>query len=397
MLAPTVTSAADASRPVVAHVTRASIQPTETFIHNQLVGLRRYRPIVVCHHRGHGRFPIVPDLVAHETRTGPSRSLDTISDRVLRTPLPGTIDAMARFIKQRDARILHFHYLVNARSYLPLERRTGVPTVVSAYGYDVTLFPQRAGGLGRRYLAPIFSRPDCFLAMSEAMRRDLVELGCPEDRIRVHYHGADTRRFAFAERPYAPRTPMTIMSCGRLVPTKGHVQLIEALAVVRRRSPVPFRAVIIGEGPLRHRLERTIDRLGMADMVQLAGYVPYSDAELVACYRDADVFALPCSSDNGQREGIPGAVVEAMAAGLPIVSTHHGGIPEVVRDGREGLLVRDGDVGELADAVERLLGDEPLRRALGNAAATRAARELDIAPASGKLERLYDELRGRSP
>jgi len=286
---------------------------------------------------------------------------------------------------------------VNARSYLALKRRLDIPAVVSAYGYDVSSFPRRGAGLGRRYLAPIFSRLERFLAMSNAMRSDLVELGCPEERIRVHYHGVDTGRFAFPERGFAGDRPLTILSCGRLVPTKGHVQLIEALVAVRHRCPIRFQLIVVGEGPEREHLKRTVDRLGMTDIVELAGYVPYSAPEHVTRYRDADVFALPCVSHRGHKEGIPSAIVEAMASGLPVVSTHHGGIPEVVMDGRDGLLVDEGDVGQLADAIERVLVDEGLRTALGRAAAERAARDLDIEQASHRLERIYDELRDRVP
>jgi colanic acid/amylovoran biosynthesis glycosyltransferase len=378
---------------VVVHVTRAYLQPTETFIHNQLSNLHRYDAVVVCHHRGRGRFPIGPDLIAGETRVRAARLIDTVGDRILRSPLPGTMRTMGRFIERRHAAILHFHYLVNARSYLALKQRTGIPAVVSAYGYDVSAFPRRFAGLGGSYLAPIFSRCECFLAMSDAMRRDLVEIGCPEDRIRVHYHGVDTRRFACPERSYASRPKLTVLSCGRLIPTKGHVQLVEALAVVRRRCPVPFRAIVVGEGPLRQRLEQTIARLRLTDVVELHGHIPHNATALVDQYRGADVFALPCVRTRGQTEGIPGAIVEAMAAGLPIVTTPHGGIPEVVADTCEGLLVAERDPGQLADALERLFVDEALRRELGTAGAARARRELDIAPATDALERIYDGLR----
>lgn len=390
-----MSSELDGGKPVVAHVTRTSLQPTETFIYHQLAGLRRYRPLVVCHHRGQGLFPIEPDLVAGETRVGPARLADAVGDGLLRIPLPGTVRTMARFAERQNAAVLHFHYLPNARSYLPLERLTQIPAVVSAYGYDASAFPRRAAGLGRRFLAPIFSRIELFLAMSDRMRRDLIEIGCPEERILVHYHGVETRRFAFPLRDYATRDPLTILIVGRLVPTKGHLELVSALARVRSSCDIPFRLVVVGNGPLHRRLEREIDRLRMNDVTELVGSVLYTSSEHVAHFRRADVFALPCATDGGQREGIPTALVEAMAAGLPIVSTRHGGIPEVVEDGRDGLLVDEKDPQQLAQALERVLTDAALRRALGTAAAERAAQELDIVPASAGLERIYDQLRDR--
>ena len=377
---------------VVAHVTRAYLKPTEAFIHNQVTNLQRYRPIVVCHHRYAGGFPMDDGIVALEALPQPTRLADTVADRVVRTPLPMTKGAMARFVMERNAKMLHFHFLVNARSYLALKERTRLPTVVSSYGYDVSSFPHRGAGMGRRYLAPIFSKIDCFLAMSDQMRRDLVELGCPEERIRVHYHGIDVRRFAVPDRRYDNRRPILILSCGRLVPTKGHVFLVEALAKVRRRRTGPFRLVIVGEGPLRPTLEQTVHRLGLDDVVELVGHVPYRSPELPDHYRKANVFALPCISDGQQREGLPGALVEAMASGLPIVSTRHGGIPEVVTDGNEGLLVPEGNIDELADALDAVLVDDGLRQRLGTAGARRAARELDVVPATAALEQIYDDI-----
>jgi colanic acid/amylovoran biosynthesis glycosyltransferase len=378
--------------PVVAHVTRAYLKPTEAFIYNQLTHLRRYRPIVVCHHR-HGGFPLDQGMVALESLSRPVQLVDTVADRLVRTPLPTTMGAMARFVEEGGAKVLHFHFLVNARSYLALKERTDLPAVVSAYGYDVSSFPHRGAGMGRRYLAPIFSRIDSFLAMSDEMRRDLIDLGCPEERIRVHYHGIDVRRFAVPDRRYEDRRPVAILSCGRLVPTKGQLRLVEALSVVRRRCSVPFRLVIVGDGPLRHALEQAVHRLGMSAVVELVGHVPYAGSELAACYREADVFALPCINDGQQREGLPGAIVEAMAAGLPIVSTRHGGIPAAVTDGRDGLLVPEGDIDRLADALEAVLVDDGLRRRLGTEAARRAARDLDVGPATARLEQIYDDLR----
>lgn len=385
-------SAVASARPVAAHVTRASPQPTETFIHNQLASLARYRPLAVCHHRGRGSFPTGPDFVAAETRSVSARALDGLTDRVLRAPLPSTLRAMEQFIAEHDAAVLHFHFLVNARSYLALKLRMKLPAVVSAYGYDVSQFPRRAAGLGKRYLAPTFSHVDRFLAMSDQMRLDLIALGCPEDRIRVHYHGVDTRRFRCPGRSYAPSSPMLILSCGRLIPTKGHEQLIRALSLVRHRCPLPFRLVVVGDGPQRERLERVVDELEMTDVVELVGPISYLAPELVALYRDANLFALPLVHDRGQREGIPGALVEAMAAGLPIVSTPHGGVPSVMDDGREGLLVPEADVARLVEALERLLVDSSLRGVLGRAAARRAERELDVASAARRLEAIYDEL-----
>jgi colanic acid/amylovoran biosynthesis glycosyltransferase len=383
-------------RPVVAHVVRGYLPATESFVHNQVTRANRYETRVVCHHRQGSEFPNAQCIAATDTMGGMLKTIDRLSDRLTRTPLPRAMDTMAQDIVASGACVLHFHYLVNARTYLPLKSRTGLPAVVSAYGYDVSRFPRRFGGLGRRYLSPMLTEVDYVLAISRTMSDDLIHLGVPEDRVRVHYHGIDTDRFAAPARRYEPSKLLTVLCCARLTRAKGQRRLVEALARVRDQSNLGFRLVFVGDGPDHREIEQTVNRLRMGDVVQLAGHVPHLSDRLPAHYRAADVFALASTSERGEKEGIPGALVEAMAAGLPVVATRHGGIPEVVDDGHDGLLVEEADVGALARAIERLLADASLRRRLGTAAALRAARDLDLRVATTGLELLYDEMAARS-
>jgi colanic acid/amylovoran biosynthesis glycosyltransferase len=107
-------------------------------------------------------------------------------------------------------------------------------------------------------------------------------------------------------------------------------------------------------------------------------------------FHEADIFVHPSVTTRGVKEGIPGTVVEAMASGLPVVASRHGGIPAVIESGRHGLLVDEGDVDQLADALQALLEDASHRERLGTAATERAARELDLGARSDALERIYD-------
>lgn len=381
-------------KPVSAHLVRTYLPPTQTFVANQIAQLRRYRGVVVCHHRTSSEYSFADGVAAHEEIGAFLRPLDAATDRFARTPIPACLRAMQRFVADQDAAVLHVHFLVNARTYRPLVRDPSRPTVVSAYGYDVSGFPRRLGGLGRRYLAPIFGDADCFLAMTADMRDDLIALGCPEDKIRVHYHGIDSRRFRSPDRRYDTGTPLTVVCVGRLAPEKGQHRLLEAFSRHLRRNGSDSRLVLVGEGPMRPLLEASIERLGLQDRVRLVGHVSHGSEGLLDHYRDADIFCLPSETARGHKEGIPGTLVEAMASGLPVVSTRHAGIPSVVSE-REGILVDEGDVLGLEEALSRLSGDESLRRQLGAAGAERAAAEFDLAPATAALEEIYDELTGR--
>jgi colanic acid/amylovoran biosynthesis glycosyltransferase len=356
-----------------------------------MASLERYRPLVLAHHRrSHADFTPPAIGIAEELLPAPLARLQMRAYRRTRVALPPGVAALARHAMEHDARLLHFHFLTDARFLLGIQRRTGLPSIVSAYGYDVSSFPRSWSGLGRRYLAPIFKRLDCFLAMSEDMKQDLLALGCPEEKILVHYYGSDVRRFRCHGRSYDRAGPLTVLYCGQLHSRKAPQLVMHALRLVERSGRGDFRVTFVGDGVLRPELERLVAAYGWEERVMLAGHVPYTDPALVAHYHEADVFTLPSHTDRGDKEGIPGTVVEAMAAGLPVVATWHAGIPSVIDSGRDGLLVPERDVDALAAAFAQLFDDARARERLGRAAAARAADELDLAARTAALERIYD-------
>lgn len=378
-----------AGAPVVAHVMRAFLARTETFVHNQMATLRRYRPLPLAHQRRPDTdFPLGDGAIAEELLRPRLAQLERVAYRRLRVALPPAIAALARCAELHDARLLHFHYLTDARFLLGVRRRTKLPAIVSGYGYDVSSFPLLGHGLGRRYLRPLFDELDGFLAMSDDMRQDLLGLGCPDEKIVVHYYGSDTTRFRARERRYDHGRPPAILCCGRLHEAKGQQLVLEALR--RIEDGREFTVVIVGDGPARGELERQVDAYGWRDRVTFRGHVPYTSEELVQAFRDADVFPHPSITLGGLKEGIPGTIVEAMAAGLPVVATRHAGIPAVIESGRDGLLVEERDVDGLAGALRTLLDAPAERSRLGRAAAARAEHELDLESRTRELERIYD-------
>ena len=190
------------------------------------------------------------------------------------------------------------------------------------------------------------------------------------------YHGIDLTSFPFqgccrtksnAEGNSLASDPVPLVLCvARLVPKKGLKDVISAGAILRSRG-VPFRCAIVGEGPLRADLSRQIEQLGLEGVVSLLGAMPHD--RLIPIYQRANVFALsPQIAEDGDRDGIPNVIAEAMAAGVPVVSSRVSGIPELVEHGKTGLLVESGDAAGLADAIERLLRDPAMCRELAVAA-----------------------------
>lgn len=182
------------------------------------------------------------------------------------------------------------------------------------------------------------------------------------------------------------RSDDLIVATGRLHPIKGFDTLIRALALLQQRGSA-FRCRIIGDGPLHDELHALVRSLGLEQRVELAGAQPQ---EIVrASLDEAAVFALPSQvADDGGRDGIPVALMEAMASGCPVVSCLTSGIPELIEHGEGGLLVRERDPAALADALQRLLADRALRERFSRAARERVEQQFDARTEARKLHRL---------
>ncbi|MFM9827733.1 MAG: glycosyltransferase [Sphingomonas sp.] len=228
-----------------------------------------------------------------------------------------------------------------------LGQHFGVPVSIKARGADIHLW---GNGATAHQVLGAGQAADGMLAVSAAIKADMVALGMPGDRIRVHYTGVDLARFAPVDRASAKSAlgidgPLVI-SLGALVPRKGHALVVDAVAALPGVS-----LIIVGEGPERAALSAQIAALGLADRARLAGSVRH--AELPALLATADVMALASAS-----EGLANAWVEALACGVPIVITEAGGAREVLTDAAYGRIVpRTADA--FAGAIAELLGQPP--------------------------------------
>jgi glycosyltransferase involved in cell wall biosynthesis len=200
------------------------------------------------------------------------------------------------------------------------------------------------------------------------------------------HHGVDLERFRPRPRPVTVDVPV-ILSVGRLVEKKGWTDLLHAFALLAREGR-RFRALICGEGPLRPALEGLRDELGLSAEVRLLG--PRGQTDLLSLLQGADMFALvPVVANDGDRDGVPNALVEAMACGLPVVSTDVGGVPDLVRHEENGLLAPARDSAAIAGHIGRLLDDNALRHALGASARRTVEQQFDIRAAALELAGVF--------
>lgn len=212
------------------------------------------------------------------------------------------------------------------------------------------------------------------------------QYGAAAADVRRIYNGLDLVAFGFSSPGERPRE---ILAVGRLVEKKGFDTLIEACAVLRARG-VAFHCTIIGDGLLRDTLAALIARHGLAEAVTLAG--PRPQSEVIAALKHAAVFAAPCVvAADGDRDGLPTVVVEAMALGTPCVTTAVTGLSEVVRDGDTGLVVAQRAPEALADALARMLDDRALRIRLAEEARRQIERDFDVDRNAAELRTMFGE------
>ena len=244
------------------------------------------------------------------------------------------------------------------------------------HGYDVSALLGRNGpGVYDRLLR----EGDLFLPASEVFQERLLELGAAADRTVVQRMGVRPERLTSEEEENtAARREFVFVSVGRLVEKKGLEYAIQAIAKCRQMDlDVKLTLVIVGDGPLMGHLLDKIRELRVEDIVRIHGSLPRERIreKLLA----ANAFILPSvTAEDGDMEASPVAISEAMAVGLPVLSTHHGGIPEIVDHEVTGLLVAERDVNALADAMYRVVRNRGVARRMGRAARQKVERELDL-------------------
>lgn len=244
-----------------------------------------------------------------------------------------------------------------ALSLKDLGRITG-PLAVVFHGYDISQVPRTYGSEVYRRL---FEEADLILPISDFWAGRLEAMGCPADKIHVHRMGIDLDRFVFHQR--VAGEIFHFVSVCRFTEKKGLQYLIDAASRLKTRGAVRFRITIAGDGELRQSLIDYTENLGLGDTIAFPGTL--RQPEVVALYDEADAFMAPSvTAANGDMEGIPVALMEAMASGLPVISTRHSGIPELIEDGVSGLLAEERDVAGLADAMMTLMSSEDLRNSL---------------------------------
>ncbi len=345
------------------------------------------RPIPIPDYRA-SIASTVPRLVAQGVASAvrSARGRSWMASALRRGPTRANYSELRRFLPLIDRRpdVVHFEWITAAIDHLPLWSVWNVPVVVSCRGTQVNVRALAEPELAMR-MRDVFARATAVHCVSRAIRDVAVPLGLEPAKAVVIPPAVDPSVFSPASAPRRPDGVFRIAAIGSWTWPKGHEYMLLAIRGLLDRG-IRAKVVIVGTGPDHQRLRFTINDLGLDDHVELVGALAPKD--VVATLRTCDALVLASVS-----EGISNAVLEAMACGLPVVTTDCGGMREVVDDGVEGYVVPVRDPHAMTGALERLAAEPRARAEMGNAGRRRIESAHMLSAQTEQFLQLYDRIR----
>jgi colanic acid/amylovoran biosynthesis glycosyltransferase len=381
------------TKPVVACYCATFLKPEMLHIYRQITALERVSPVVIAQKRENaGRFPfdkinVVPKPALHFLRRFWFRQLRDKPWQISGTELRALTD----ILEKRNAQLLHIYFGQIAVHLLPLVRAWQKPSIVSFHGADVMVDMHKPAY--REATRQVLEAVKLVLVRSESLRRAVVDLGGDQTKIEVQHTGIPLDEFPFRERTAPQNGEWRFVQAGRLIEKKGLPVTLRAFASFQERYP-NAALTIAGEGPLLGRLRDLARELKIDNHVSFAGFI--SQKELRGIYYSSHIFLHPSETGpDGNQEGIPNSMLEAMATGLPVFATQHGGIPEAIENGVSGVLVAERNHEELARALLDAVQDRDFLLRLANSGAEVVRKKFDLNEQARRLEDVYLRTIGR--
>jgi glycosyltransferase involved in cell wall biosynthesis len=286
---------------------------------------------------------------------------------------------------------LHIYFGHIAVHLLPLIRAWKNPSIVSFHGADVMVDMNKPAY--RKATLQMLDGVTLTLVRSESLRSALVDLGCDAAKIEVQCTGIPLEEFPFRERAVPKNGEWRFVQAGRLIEKKGLPVTLRAFSTFSNQQP-NATLTIAGEGPLLPDLQNLTRELKIAERVAFTGFV--SQEQLREIYSRSHIFLHPSQTGrDGNQEGIPNSMLEAMATGLPVFATDHGGIPEAIENGVSGVLVPEHDHEALARALLNAAQDPGFLSRIGHGGADAVRKSFDLQRQAQRLEEIYFRMIGK--
>lgn len=379
------------SKPVVAHIfSRAYLDSTNYSIYNMLSNLSSFDAIVLTRKlKNLQLFPYPTSKIFSISNLPMLKKIHNYSalftfrllDRWMLYPY------FLEVIKTEGPSLIHAHFGNAAWAYLKLKKKACVPMVSTFYGADISIYP-RTQKWRNRY-EELFREGEKFIALSYHMKNKMMKLGCPEEKIEICHLTVDVKRFKFTSR--IKKDEVKFLFVSRFIEKKGIPILLNAFSKLIKEGK-KVKLSVIGDGPLRTKIATLIQELNLSKKVALINglSVPNPRQFIIKSYLDHDIFVLPSiTARNGDEDGTPVALMEAQSTGMPVISTYIAGIPEVVVDGRTGILVPPDDPDGLAEKMKYLVDHPELWAKMGREGRAHIEKEYNMIVEAKKLEQIY--------
>ena len=282
--------------------------------------------------------------------------------------------------------VIHCHFGPNGNKGTIVKKMFYPDSVLATtfHGYDLTKYLDS----GKNPYRQLFESGDLFLPISEHWKQHLIELGCSADKIQTHHMGVDVDRFAVSQP--VNRKSLKLITIARLSEKKGIEYGIRAVHQLKEShlDADDIEYSIVGEGPLRSELQALIKKLDLTQTVKLLGW--RQQQEIVELLAQSQILLAPSvTAADGDQEGIPVVLMEAMAMGIPVVSTLHSGIPELVKEGSSGFLVPERDVEDMTEKLALLANSSALRTEMGLAGRKYVEENFNVHKLNYQLSELF--------
>jgi colanic acid/amylovoran biosynthesis glycosyltransferase len=379
----------------ILHVTERFLGETEGWVYPQVKGDGMWESAVASLYRANEEVFPVAEVYAF-SQTFPSITRNRMARSFLyRYPSPA-IFWFQRVLRKKEFDIMHCHFGDFSFHALPLKATLKIPMVTMFYGYDATMLPFSNPVWRKRY-QKLFSAGDIFLAEGSNMLRILVQLGCPEEKVRIYHLGIPVEQIQYNERHFHHGDTLNMLFVGAFRQKKGIPYAVEAFALAKKEYP-HMRLTIVGDAlsstsiEEKNRILEYVKRYEVSDSVTFLGM--QSSERLNEEYYNHHLFLSPSIvADNGDKEGgSPVTITEASATGMPIISTYHCDIPEVVKNGETGLLAEEKDTNRLSENILFFVRNEGAINRFGSSARQHIETEYSLTVQLKRLMSIYEEL-----
>lgn len=384
----------ESNKPIIAHGVKNYLPVTMNWIYNQLINIKKFKPIVLAQTiENLDKFPY-ESLYYPELSEWKRTIVKWDENRnPWYTGVFKTVYACDIF-RKNNVSLLHTHFGHWGFYDLLIARRLKIPHIITFYGFDLIRVP-RTKNIWRVRYKKLFAEGDLFLVEGHNMKKILIETGCPAEKITVNHLGVDLTKI-----PYQPRifdgNKVNILVAGRFTEKKGIPLAVKAFLRLQKKYPCLELTLIGDANPqddaqmvIKHEIMRLIEKKAG---IRWLGYV--SRETFLTEASEAHIFLSPSlhAADGDCEGGVPVSIIEAVASGMPVLSTWHCDIPEVVIDGENGFLVPEKDADALVEKLEVLVKTPEIWPKLGDYGRKHIEKNYDIKVTVAKLEKIYEDL-----